>query len=136
MTLIICVQTYKKFGLEAKIGVGTFVCLIYIQNVKQKNSRKHFQYLETFSKPSTLSIFCWIYKRISISIVIFQYWCPPLVMTSTYNKKQQKTSNKQHMSWHWMQHMTLGNLIQKNLKFWKTFFFTIFFHFFPLKNSM
>ena len=33
MTLIICVQTYKKFGLEAKIGVGTFVCLIYIQNV-------------------------------------------------------------------------------------------------------
>ena len=34
MTLIICVQTYKKFGLEAKIGVGTFVCLIYIQNVK------------------------------------------------------------------------------------------------------
>ena len=35
MTLIICVQTYKKFGLVAKIGVGTFVCLIYIQNVKQ-----------------------------------------------------------------------------------------------------
>ena len=34
MTLIICVQTYKKFGLVAKIGVGTFVCLIYIQNVK------------------------------------------------------------------------------------------------------
>ena len=33
MTLIICVQTYKKFGLVAKIGVGTFVCLIYIQNV-------------------------------------------------------------------------------------------------------
>ena len=36
MTLIICVQTYKKFGLVAKIGVGTFVCLIYIQNVNQK----------------------------------------------------------------------------------------------------
>ena len=35
MTLIICVQTYKKFGLVAKIGVGTFVCLIYIQNVKK-----------------------------------------------------------------------------------------------------
>ena len=34
MTLIVCVQTYKKFGLVAKIGVGTFVCLIYIQNVK------------------------------------------------------------------------------------------------------
>ena len=34
MTLIICVQTYKKFGLVAKIGVWTFVCLIYIQNVK------------------------------------------------------------------------------------------------------
>ena len=34
MTLIICVKTYKKFGLVAKIGVGTFVCLIYIQNVK------------------------------------------------------------------------------------------------------
>ena len=34
MTLIICVQTYKKFGLVAKIGVGNFVCLIYIQNVK------------------------------------------------------------------------------------------------------
>ena len=33
MTLIICVKTYKKFGLEAKIGVGTLVCLIYIQNV-------------------------------------------------------------------------------------------------------
>ena len=33
MTLIICVKTYKKFGLVAKIGVGTFVCLIYIQNV-------------------------------------------------------------------------------------------------------
>ena len=29
MTLIICIQTYKKFGLVAKIGVGTFVCLIY-----------------------------------------------------------------------------------------------------------
>ena len=37
MTLIICVQTYKKFGLVAKIGVGTFVCLIYIQNVKKKS---------------------------------------------------------------------------------------------------
>ena len=38
ITLIICVKTlvktYKKFGLVAKIGVGTFVCLIYIQNVK------------------------------------------------------------------------------------------------------
>ena len=34
MTLIICVQTYKKFGLVAKIGVGTFFCLIYRQNVK------------------------------------------------------------------------------------------------------
>ena len=27
------VKTYKKFGLVAKIGVGTFVCLIYMQNV-------------------------------------------------------------------------------------------------------
>ena len=33
ITLIICVKTYKKFGLVAKIGVGTLVCLIYIQNV-------------------------------------------------------------------------------------------------------
>ena len=36
MTLIICVQTYKKFGLVAKIGVGTLVCLIYIQNDNSK----------------------------------------------------------------------------------------------------
>ena len=34
MTLILCEQTFKKFGLVAKIGVGTFVCLIYRQNVK------------------------------------------------------------------------------------------------------
>ena len=40
MTLIICVQTYKKFGLVAKIGVGTFVCLIYIQNVKGSEAQK------------------------------------------------------------------------------------------------
>ena len=33
MTLIISVKTYKKFGLEAKIGVGPLVCLIYIHNV-------------------------------------------------------------------------------------------------------
>ena len=40
ITLIICVKTlvktYKKFGLVAKIGVGTLVCLIYIQNVKAR----------------------------------------------------------------------------------------------------
>ena len=33
---------------------------------------------KTSSKTSALSIFCRIYKRISISVVIFQYWCPPL----------------------------------------------------------
>ena len=34
MTLIICIKTYKKFGLVVKNCVGTLVCLIYIQNVK------------------------------------------------------------------------------------------------------
>ena len=40
MTLIICVKTYKKFGLVAKIGVGTLVCLIYIQNVKVPQQKR------------------------------------------------------------------------------------------------
>ena len=39
MTLIICVKTYKKFGLVAKNCVGTLVCLIYIQNVKRKTRK-------------------------------------------------------------------------------------------------
>ena len=57
MTLIICVQTYKKFGLVAKIGVGTFVCLIYIQNVKSAK--------QMISKLISYSIFMFIKIEIS-----------------------------------------------------------------------
>ena len=37
MTHIICVKTYKKFGLGAQIGVGTLVCLMYTHYVNNYN---------------------------------------------------------------------------------------------------
>ena len=41
MTFTISKKTYKKFGLVAKISVGTLVCLICIQNVKNQNQNSN-----------------------------------------------------------------------------------------------
>ena len=37
------------------------------------------------TRPITRSIFWWIYKRISIIVVIFQYWCLSLVLIPSLN---------------------------------------------------
>ena len=72
MTLIICVQTYKKFGLVAKIGVGTFVCLIYIQNVNQKFKTQTSQKIQFYL--NELNIYLMYYHDFCMLRKLLFHW--------------------------------------------------------------
>ena len=44
----------------------------------------HGKFLVPKSVNWEVTLFCWVYKRISINSVIFQYWCPPLTTSNIF----------------------------------------------------